>query len=324
MSRDGARAEDPALVRDFRGAAPELLLRDLDLADGLVEMDVDPRTEIVCELARVSQEADRGERQPAGVWPTVAAVTPTTAIELRAVHQRFGEVVALVDVNLTIDRHERVGIVGPSGCGKSTLLSAIAGLIQPNEGTIAIEDAITPDERLRRCALMPQRDLLLPWRTAIDNAAIALENRGVNKRDARDRTRPLFERFGLAQFEERTPAELSGGMRQRVAFLRTLMAEKDILLLDEPFAALDSITRSGMQEWLLTALDQEPRTVVLVTHDVDEALLLTQRVMVMSARPGRVIRTLETDFPRDRPRREIVTSSEFTSLKESALEALEL
>ena len=260
----------------------------------------------------------------AGVWPTVAAVTPTTAIELRAVHQRFGEVVALVDVNLTIDRHERVGIVGPSGCGKSTLLSEIAGLIQPDEGTIAIEDATTPDERLRRCALMPQRDLLLPWRTAIDNAAIALENRGVNKRDARERTRPLFERFGLAQFEERTPDELSGGMRQRVAFLRTLMAEKDILLLDEPFAALDSITRSQMQEWLLTALDQEPRTVVLVTHDVDEALLLTQRVVVMSARPGRVIRTLETDFPRDRPRREIVTSSEFTSLKESALEALEL
>ena len=260
----------------------------------------------------------------AGVWPTVTAVTPTTAIELRAVGQRFGEVVALVDVNLSIDRHERVGIVGPSGCGKSTLLSAIAGLIQPDEGTIAIEDAITPDERLRRCALMPQRDLLLPWRTAIDNAAIALENRGMRRRDARERTRPLFERFGLAEFEERTPAELSGGMRQRVAFLRTLMAEKDILLLDEPFAALDSITRSGMQEWLLTALHQEPRTVVLVTHDVDEALLLTQRVMVMSARPGRVVRTLETDFPRDRSRREIVTSSEFTSLKESALEALEL
>jgi ABC-type nitrate/sulfonate/bicarbonate transport system ATPase subunit len=260
----------------------------------------------------------------AGVWPTVAVVSPTTAIEMRAVHQRFGEVVALVDVNLTIDRHERVGIVGPSGCGKSTLLSAIAGLIQPDEGTIAIEDAVAPDERLRRCALMPQRDLLLPWRTAIDNAAIALENRGVNKKDARERTRPLFERFGLGRFEERTPAELSGGMRQRVAFLRTLMAQKDILLLDEPFAALDSITRSGMQEWLMTALQQEPRTVVLVTHDVDEALLLTQRVLVMSARPGRVIRTLETDFPRDRPRREIVTSSEFTSLKESALEALEL
>ena len=266
--------------------------------------------------------ATQPEAAGARLTPSMAA--SAAAIELRQVHQRFGEVVALVDVSLTIDRHERVGIVGPSGCGKSTLLSAIAGLIQPNKGSIAIGDAITPEERLRRCALMPQRDLLLPWRTAIDNAAIALENRGVNRRDARERTRPLFERFGLAQFEERTPAELSGGMRQRVAFLRTLMAEKDILLLDEPFAALDSITRSQMQEWLLTALHQEPRTVVLVTHDVDEALLLTQRVMVMSARPGRVVRTLETDFPRDRPRREIVTSSEFTSLKESALEALEL
>jgi NitT/TauT family transport system ATP-binding protein len=246
------------------------------------------------------------------------------AIELAGIRHRFGEVVVLVDVTFTIHRHERLGIVGPSGCGKSTLLSAIAGLIHPDEGRVAIGDAVTLKDRLRRCALMPQRDLLLPWRTAIDNAAIALENRGMRRGPARERARPLFERFGLAEFEERTPAELSGGMRQRVAFLRTLMAEKDILLLDEPFAALDSITRSGMQEWLLSALEQEPRTVVLVTHDVDEALLLTDRVVVMSARPGRVVRTLETDLPRDRPRREIVTSSEFTALKETALEALEL
>ena len=252
------------------------------------------------------------------------AATSTTAIELSGIRHRFGDVDALADVNFTINRHERLGIVGPSGCGKSTLLSAIAGLIQPDEGTIAIDEATTPRERLRRCALMPQRDLLLPWRTAIDNAAIALENRGVKRAHARERARPLFERFGLAEFEERTPAELSGGMRQRVAFLRTLMAEKDTLLLDEPFAALDSITRSGMQEWLLSALEQEPRTVLLVTHDVDEALLLTHRVIVMSSRPGRIVCTLETDLPRDRPRREIVTSPEFSALKESALEALEL
>jgi ABC-type nitrate/sulfonate/bicarbonate transport system ATPase subunit len=251
-------------------------------------------------------------------------VTTTAAIELRDIHHRFGEVAALADVTFTIHRHERLGIVGPSGCGKSTLLSAIAGLIQPDEGTIEIDEATTPKQRLGQCALMPQRDLLLPWRTAIDNAAIALENRGMKRSQARDRTRPLFERFGLAEFEERTPSELSGGMRQRVAFLRTLMAEKDILLLDEPFAALDSITRSGMQEWLLGALEQEPRTVLLVTHDVDEALLLTHRVIVMSARPGRIVRTLETDLQRDRPRREVVTSPEFASLKEAALEALEL
>jgi ABC-type nitrate/sulfonate/bicarbonate transport system ATPase subunit len=246
------------------------------------------------------------------------------AIDLAGVHQRFGEVVALSDVHFTVKPHERLGIVGPSGCGKSTLLSAIAGLMQPDEGVVVIGDATTQQERLRRCALMPQRDLLLPWRTAIDNAAIALENRGVKAARARERARPLFERFGLAEFEDLMPAQLSGGMRQRVAFLRTLMAEKDVLLLDEPFAALDSITRSGMQEWLLTALEQEPKTVLLVTHDVDEALLLTHRVIVMSARPGRIVRTLETDFPRDRPRREIVTSPDFASLKEAALEALEL
>jgi NitT/TauT family transport system ATP-binding protein len=253
-----------------------------------------------------------------------ASTASTAAIELAGIRHSFGDVPALADVTFTIDRHERLGIVGPSGCGKSTLLSAIAGLLQPDEGTIAIGDVTAPKERLRHCALMPQRDLLLPWRSAIDNAAIALENRGMKKGEARARTRPLFERFGLAEFEDRAPAQLSGGMRQRVAFLRTLMAEKDILLLDEPFAALDSITRSSMQEWLLSALEQEPRTVLLVTHDVDEALLLTHRVVVMSVRPGRIVRTLATDLPRDRPRREIVTSPEFATLKETALEALEL
>jgi NitT/TauT family transport system ATP-binding protein len=253
----------------------------------------------------------------------VSPPATSAAIELRGIRQTFGDLVALSGVTFTVDRHERLGIVGPSGCGKSTLLSAIAGLFQPEDGTVAIDTAVSPKERLARCALMPQRDLLLPWRTAIDNAAIALENRGVKRSQARARARPLFARFGLAEFEARTPDELSGGMRQRVAFLRTLMAEKDVLLLDEPFAALDSITRSGMQEWLLSALEQEPRTVLLVTHDVDEALLLTHRVIVMSARPGRIVRTLDTAFPRDRPRREIVTSPEFAVLKEAALEALE-
>jgi NitT/TauT family transport system ATP-binding protein len=247
-----------------------------------------------------------------------------SSIEIREVRQTFGEVLALERIDLSVPHHTRVGIVGSSGCGKSTLLSDIAGLIKPDSGTISIGGATDARERLARCALMPQKDLLLPWRTALDNACLALENRGVKRAEARRRARPLFERFGLAEFEERVPAQLSGGMRQRVAFLRTLMAEKDVLLLDEPFAALDSITRAGMQEWLLGALEQEPRTVLLVTHDVDEALLLTHRVVVLSARPGRVVRTLETTFPRGLPRREIVTSPAFVELKEQALEALEL
>ena len=245
------------------------------------------------------------------------------SIEIQGVRQTFGDVVALDGIDLSISPHTRLGIVGPSGCGKSTLLSDIAGLLEPDEGTISIGTAMTPRERLARCVLMPQKDMLLPWRTALDNACLALENRGVSRKAARERARPLFERFGLGEFEGRTPNELSGGMRQRVAFLRTLMSEKDVLLLDEPFAALDSITRAQMQEWLLGALEEEPKTALLVTHDVDEALLLTHHVVVFSARPGRIVQRFETNFPRQVPRREIVTSSEFGALKEQALEALE-
>jgi NitT/TauT family transport system ATP-binding protein len=212
--------------------------------------------------------------------------------------------------------------VGPSGGGKSTLLHIVAGLMEPDTGEVNVEGATAAKDRLARCALMPQRDLLLPWRTALDNATIALENRGVSRSEARNRTRPLFTRFGLAMFEEVRPAQLSGGMRQRVSFLRTLVADKDVLLLDEPFGALDSITRAQMQEWLLRALGDVPRTVLLVTHDVEEALLLSKVVVVLSARPGRVVRVLTAGFPTESPRREIVTSPEFVALKEQALEAI--
>ena len=140
---------------------------------------------------------------------------------------------------------------------------------------------------------MPQRDGLLPWRDALGNAALALECQGFAARArAREAAAPLFERFGLSGFERALPPELSGGMRQRVAFVRTLLAGRPVLLLDEPFGALDSLTRGQMQEWLAGALAAEPRTVVLVTHDVDEALLLADRVAIMSPRPGRVVATL--------------------------------
>jgi ABC-type nitrate/sulfonate/bicarbonate transport system ATPase subunit len=247
----------------------------------------------------------------------------SSSVEIQSVRQQFGGVIALEHVDLSIDQHRRLGIVGPSGCGKSTLLSAVAGLLEPTAGTISIGGSTTATARLARCALMPQRDLLLPWRSALDNAGLALENQGQSKKEAREQARPLFERFGLAEFEDKLPAQLSGGMRQRVAFLRTLLAGKDVLLLDEPFGALDSITRAQMQEWLLSALELEPRTVLLVTHDVDEALLLADHVVVMSPRPGRVVKMLESRFPHDAPRREVVTSPQFAELKEQALEALE-
>jgi ABC-type nitrate/sulfonate/bicarbonate transport system ATPase subunit len=257
-----------------------------------------------------------------GSRPSDAAAGGGVGIHLKSVSKRFGELVVLHGIDFDIPRHSRVGIVGPSGGGKSTLLHIVAGLMEPDAGQVNVEGATGAKDRLARCALMPQRDLLLPWRTALDNATIALENRGVSRSEARNRTRPLFARFGLAMFEEVRPAQLSGGMRQRVSFLRTLVADKDVLLLDEPFGALDSITRAQMQEWLLRALGDVPRTVLLVTHDVEEALLLSKIVVVLSARPGRVVRVLAAGFPTDAPRREIVTSPEFVALKEKALEAI--
>jgi ABC-type nitrate/sulfonate/bicarbonate transport system ATPase subunit len=254
---------------------------------------------------------------------TPVASEPAEGISLLNVRKTFGEVVALDDVSFEVERHSRVGIVGPSGGGKSTLLQLVAGLLQPDDGVVRSGGGTSAEDRLARCALMPQRDLLLPWRTALDNAIIAMENQGVSRARARERARPLFERFGLAEFEDMRPEQLSGGMRQRVAFLRTLLAGKDVLLLDEPFGALDAITRAQMQEWLLHTLDGFPRTVLLVTHDVEEALLLGERVIVLSSRPGRVVRVLETHLATDeRSRREVVTSREFVTLKEQALEAI--
>jgi NitT/TauT family transport system ATP-binding protein len=248
----------------------------------------------------------------------------SVGISFSSVGTCFGEVVALDGVTFEVQRHSRIGIVGPSGGGKSTLLRLVAGLLEPDKGVVNVEGATDPKGRLARCAMMPQRDLLLPWRTALDNAIIAMQNRGMSRDDAREKARPFFERFGLGEFEDVRPAQLSGGMRQRVGFLRTLMADKDVLLLDEPFGALDSITRGQMQEWLLRALADMPRTVLLVTHDVEEAILLGRTVVVLSARPGRVVRILETDLETaGRSRREIVTSPEFVALKQQALQALE-
>ncbi len=223
-------------------------------------------------------------------------------------------------VELHVPAHGRVGIVGRSGAGKSTLLSLVAGLDEPDSGTISVGGASVGRERLARCALMPQRDCLLPWRTALDNAGLALENRGLSRREARLRAAPLFARFGLAGAELLRPVKLSGGMRQRVAFVRTLLAGKPVLLLDEPFGALDAITRAELQEWLLAALAAEPRTVLLVTHDVEEALLLCERVVVLAE--GRVTAAFEVDIARDAPRREVVTSAAFIQLRERALEAI--
>ena len=234
------------------------------------------------------------------------------------VTRRYGGLTALEGIDLRLRRDEVTAVVGPSGSGKSTLLELVAGLQEPDEGSLNVLGARSAAERRAACAYMPQRDLLLPWRDALGNAALALECEGVRRDEARRRAEPLFERFGLAEFERSRPGELSGGMRQRVAFLRTLLPGRPVLLLDEPFGALDALTRADLQEWLEAALAHEPRTVLLVTHDVEEAVFLADRVLVLSARPGRVVADFEVDLPRPRS----ITDPGLTALRAEALEAL--
>jgi NitT/TauT family transport system ATP-binding protein len=247
---------------------------------------------------------------------------PADAIVLRSVSHTFGDLRTLDTIDLEAPAHGVLGLVGPSGCGKSTLLELVCGLREASAGTIEVGDGAAAEERLARCALMPQRDLLLPWYSAIDNAALALRNQGMGRREARAAAAGLFERFGLAGFEAARPAELSGGMRQRVAFLRTLIAGKPVLALDEPFASLDAITRAEMQEWLAAALRTDPRTVVLVTHDVEEALYLSDRVAVLSARPARIVAELSAPDPRAADRDAAVTDPAFVAAREEAMLAL--
>jgi ABC-type nitrate/sulfonate/bicarbonate transport system ATPase subunit len=237
------------------------------------------------------------------------------SVRIERVSRSFREhsrspVAALDEVSLHAGQAEVLAVVGPSGCGKTTLLELICNLQTPDSGCIHAAPA----------ALMPQRDLLLPWLSAIDNAALALRIAGLSRNDARKRAVPLFEELGLRGFESAHPRELSGGMRQRVAFLRTLLSGKSVLCLDEPFGALDAITRMQMQSWLADALEREPRTVVLVTHDVEEAVLLGDRVVVMSPRPGRVIAEIAVESPRPRSR----ASEQVVELRERALQALGL
>jgi ABC-type nitrate/sulfonate/bicarbonate transport system ATPase subunit len=280
---------------------------------------------------RSTSEAPRVEPHPVQTAPDREAGhgdgaegpgADAAAVAIHDLAHAYGDLDVINRLDLAVGPGEVLGIVGPSGCGKSTLLELISGLRQPDAGAIEVDGAGSAGERLARCAYMPQRDLLLPWLTAIDNAALAARNQGASRAKARRAAHPLFERFGLAGFERSRPFELSGGMRQRVAFLRTLLAGKPVLLLDEPFASLDALTRAEMQEWLTEALAAESRTVILVTHDVEEALYLSDRVVVLSSRPARLVVELAVPSPRALTRLDVVTSPSFTAARERALAAL--
>jgi ABC-type nitrate/sulfonate/bicarbonate transport system ATPase subunit len=243
--------------------------------------------------------------------PAVRPRGPQGDVVLDGVGRSFpgptGTVAALEQVSLRAAPGEVLAVVGPSGCGKTTLLELVCGLQRPDSGSLHGPPAV----------LMPQHDLLLPWLDAAENAGLALRIAGAGRAEARSRAGAMFAELGIEGFQQARPAELSGGMRQRVAFLRTLLSGKPVLCLDEPFGALDAITRADMQEWLAAALAREPRTVLLVTHDVEEAVLLADRLVVLSPRPGRVVAELAVRAPRPRRREE-------RAVVELRAEALEL
>lgn len=247
-------------------------------------------------------------------------------VELRDVRKTFrvdGRMVtALAGTNLTVRKGEFAVLIGPSGCGKSTLLNIICGLMEPDSGDVLLDGRAVP-QRTGLVGYMMQKDLLLPWRKVLENAILGPEISGSDRGEAREEALRLLPLFGLEGFEHSYPAALSGGMRQRAALLRTFLSHRNVMLLDEPFGALDALTRRDLQQWLLGVWQRFRQTILFVTHDVEEAIYLADRVYVMTPRPGRI--KLELDVPLARPRqREVITSSEFAALKGELLISLGL
>jgi len=229
----------------------------------------------------------------------------------------FGETPALAPTTLEVDEGEFVSLVGPSGCGKSTLFNIVSGLIRPTAGRVLL-DGRDVTGTTGHVGYMLQKDLLLPWRTVTENIVLGAALHGRVSRRNREEATALAERYGLAGFVDHYPHALSGGMRQRVALMRTLAFHKDVMLLDEPFGALDSQTRLRMQQWLLDVWADQGRTILFITHDVDEAIFLSDRVHVMSARPGHIRASFEIGLHRPRSF-ELLTSDAFTELKREIL-----
>ncbi|CAM4198472.1 ABC transporter ATP-binding protein [Bacillus manliponensis] len=220
-------------------------------------------------------------------------------------------------LNMFIQENEFVSIIGPSGCGKSTLFRLIAGLEQPTAGTI--EQAST---KATAVGYMPQKDMLLPWRTIIENAALPLECQGVKKKEAQLQASELLIKFGLQDYEKKYPKDLSGGMRQRVSFIRTLLTGGDIFLLDEPFSALDALTKATLQEWLFEQWKLLKKTIVFITHDVEEAIYLSNRIFVVEDQPITTLTERTVPLSLNRTRKDL-NRPEVLALKEDLLSMLQ-
>ena len=258
-----------------------------------------------------------------GIQPAKRPAGPAS-LEARRLSKWLGDADRPLPVLTNLSVHaaagEFVAILGPSGCGKSTLFTVLAGLADPDEGEILIDGDLAA-QRLGRIAYMPQHDALFPWRTVLDNCLLAAEFQGRDRRQARREALDLLAEFGLDQFAGAYPASLSGGMRQRVAFLRTLLAHQRVLLLDEPFGALDALTRTALQEWLLEVWERHRQTILLVTHDIEEAILLADRIYVLSPRPAHVQATFEVPFGRPRAL-DLLVEPSFVELKARLLATL--
>ena len=250
----------------------------------------------------------------------IESVTSPALLEISGVAKSFADTVVLAPTDLRIDEGSFVSIVGPSGCGKSTLFNIIAGLLAPDAGAVTLEgrDIVGAPGHV---GYMLQKDLRVPWRSVEDNITMAARlTRRVTEAD-RSEARQIARRYGLGEFLDHYPKALSGGMRQRVAFMRTLVTHQKLLLLDEPFGALDAQTRLDMQRWLLDVWRESGRTVLFITHDVDESIFLSDRILVMSPRPGRVVADLANTLARPRDL-DVLTDPQFVALKSEIMHLL--
>src|SRR6476661_3676517 len=228
---------------------------------------------------------------------------------------------ALTEFSISVEHNEFLCIVGPSGCGKSTFLNLVAGFIFPSEGNLIVDGKPVSGPAPERGVVF-QEDALFPWLTALDNVAFGLEMRGIAKADARGRAQDVLASVGLAGFERHLPKALSGGMKQRVSIARVLANDPDVMLLDEPFAALDAMTRQVLQEQLLSLYEKSGKTIVFITHSIDEALMLSTRMIVMGAKPGRIVQDIRNDLPLPRSA-EVQLSPAYLEMKKSIWETVQ-
>jgi ABC-type nitrate/sulfonate/bicarbonate transport system ATPase subunit len=242
-------------------------------------------------------------------------------IEAEKIKKSFGDLYTLANVSITLEENQFVTIIGPSGCGKSTLFDIIAGLEKPDFGSVIVEGKDFTG-KTGRVSYMHQKDLLFPWYSILKNVCLPLLVKGKSPKDARETAMPYFQTFGLDGFEKKYPAQLSGGMRQRAALLRTFLFADDIMLLDEPFGSLDAITRHKMQMWLLEILEKIKASILFITHDIDEAVFLSDRIYLLSKRPAVVKKIFDVKISRPRDNKTFV-SPEFIKIKEEIMNCLD-